>query len=239
MSLYFGYGIVGLNKLALEKLNVKGLEQSLRLIEQGNLAMLCNESNEELSATPESMRSYTTTLCEVIKSVTIVPLRFGTIFPQEEEIRAVLKSKSKEYLKLLAKLDQKIEVELKVWWKKEVFMQTMLKNKKMARWKKALETGSGKGYEVVEFGKAIEELANQERAELTKAFGAILHPFAADLVVVDPRDEYQVYDGVFLVERAREEEFDQAVGQLHDKYSETMVFKYTGPWAPHHFINSL
>ncbi len=238
MSLYFGYGIVGLKTLALEKLEVKGMEQQLRLIEQGNLAMLCSESDEELSATPESMRSYTTTLCEVIKSVTIVPLRFGTVFPQEEEIRAVLKSKSKEYLKLLAKLDQKIEVELKVWWKKEVFMQTMLKNKRVARWKKALETGNGKGYDVVEFGKAIEELANQERMELSKAFGVVLNSIAVDWVVVDSRDEYQVYDGVFLVERTREEEFDQAMGQLHDKYSEIMIFKYTGPWAPHHFINA-
>ncbi len=237
--MYFGFGIVGLNQLALDKLNVKGMEQSLRLIEQGNLAMLCSESDEELSATPESMRSYTTTLCEVIKSVTIVPLRFGTVFPQEEEIRAVLKSKSKEYLKLLAKLDQKIEVELKVWWKKEIFMQTMLKNKRVARWKKALEGGKGKGYDVVEFGKAIEELANQERIALIKVFGDLLQPYAADCIVVDPRDEYQVYDGVFLVERAREEEFDQAVGLLHDKYSEIMVFKYTGPWAPHHFINAL
>ncbi|MHB8124450.1 MAG: GvpL/GvpF family gas vesicle protein [Desulfitobacteriaceae bacterium] len=236
--MYFGYGIVGHNTLELEKLNVKGLEHRLRLIEQGRLAMLCTESEEELSATPESMRNYTTTLCEVIKSVTIIPLRFGTVFSQEEEIRAVLKSKSKEYLKLLTKLDQKIEVELKVWWKKEVFMQTMLKNKRVARWKKALEAGNGKGYDVVEFGKAIEELANHERAELSKAFGSLLQPFAVDWVILDPRDEYQVYDGVFLVDRSREEEFDQATGKLHEKYSEIMVFKYTGPWAPHHFINS-
>lgn len=236
--MYFGYGIVGLNTLELKKLNIKEVEQKLRLIEEGNLAMLCSESEEELTATPESMRSYTTTLCEVIKSVTIVPLRFGTVFPQEEEIRAVLRNKSKEYLKLLTKLNNKIEVELKVWWRKEVFVQTMLKNKRMARWKKELETGKGKGYDVVEFGKAIEELANHERTELSKAFRAVLRPFAVDWVEVDPRDEYQIYDGVFLVDRSREEEFDQAAGRLYDKYSEIMIFKYTGPWAPHHFINA-
>lgn len=235
--MYFGYGILYAGSLKKESLNSSVLT-SLALFEEGSLAMLCGEIEEGLGATQESMRRYTDTLCQVIRQTTVIPLRFGTLFDKEEEIRQVLKKEKKAYTRLLQRLDNKIEIELKVWWKKECFSSTMLKNKRLSKWKKALEQGDGQGFDVVEFGKAIQEVADHERLELGKAFLASLRPLAAENLIKEPTDEYQAFDGVFLVERQNEEAFDQAVGVLYGRYSENMMFKYTGPWAPHHFINA-
>ncbi|HEY8911178.1 MAG TPA: GvpL/GvpF family gas vesicle protein [Desulfosporosinus sp.] len=237
--MYYGYGIIRSKSIDVELLKLVPSQDPPCLIVEGELGMLCGEIKDDsmATATRESMSRYTEVLCQVIKYTTVVPLRFGTLFDQEEEIRTVLKKKKKSYSKILSNLDNKIEVELKVWWKKESFQETMMKNKQLGRWKKALERGEGQGYDVVEFGKAIMEVADYERKELEKVFLAKLRPLAAEWVVKDPMDEFQAFDGVYLVDRQKEEDFDQAVGVLYAKYSETMIFKYTGPWAPHHFVN--
>lgn len=237
--MYYGYGIIRADSLGVELLKSGSEQEHLCLIVEGGLGMLCAkiEDDSKVTATRESMSRYTEILCQVIKHVTVIPLRFGTLFDQEEEIQKILKKEKTRYLKLLANLDNKIEVELKVWWKKESFQETMMKNKRLGRWKKALERGEGQNYDIVEFGKAIMEAADYERKELEKSFLATLRPLAAQWVVKDPMDEFQAFDGVYLVERQKEENFDQAVGTLYEKYSATMIFKYTGPWAPHHFVD--
>jgi hypothetical protein len=40
----------------------------------------------------------------------------------------------------------------------------------------------------------------------------------------------------FLVERAREDEFNSAVQRLTARYGELLSFKYTGPWPPYSFV---
>ncbi|HBW38548.1 GvpL/GvpF family gas vesicle protein [Desulfosporosinus sp. BICA1-9] len=237
--MYYGYGIIRAKSIEVESLKLGPKQEPPCLIVEGELGMLCAkiEDDSMATATRESMSLYTEVLCQVIKHTTVVPLRFGTLFDQEEEIHMVLKKEKKRYFRFLTNLDNKIEVELKVWWKKESFQDTMMKNKRLGRWKKAIERGEGQGYDVVEFGKATMEVADYERKELEKSFLATLRPLADEWLVKDPMDEFQAFDGVFLVERQKEEDFDQAVGTLYEKYSATMIFKYTGPWAPHHFVN--
>jgi len=238
-NLYYCYGIIRAKSIEVEALKFGPKLETLCLIVEGELGMLCTkiEDDSMATATRESMSLYTDVLCQVIKHTTVVPLRFGTLFDQEEEIRRVLKKDKKRYFRFLTSLDNKVEVELKVWWKKESFQETMLKNKRLGRWKKAIESGEGQGYDVVEFGKAIMEVADYERKEVEKSFLATLRPLADEWLVKEPMDEFQAFDGVFLVERQKEEDFDQAVGTLYEKCSATMIFKYTGPWAAHHFVN--
>lgn len=236
--MYYAYGIIRANSEDVELLKSAFQQEQLSLVVEGGLGLICTEIDDDsmTMATRESMSRYTAVLCQVIKRTSVIPLRFGTVFNQEEEIIRILRREKKSYLKLLRHLENKIEVELKVWWKKESFQETMMKNKRLERWKKALEQGKGQGYDVVEFGKAIMETADYERKEIEKTFLTALRPLAVEWVVKDPMDEYQAFDGVYLVDRQNEEEFDQAVGKLYEKYSETMIFKYTGPWAPHHFV---
>jgi hypothetical protein len=40
----------------------------------------------------------------------------------------------------------------------------------------------------------------------------------------------------FLVERAREDEFNHAVEGLTARYDGMLSFKYTGPWPPYSFV---
>jgi hypothetical protein len=41
----------------------------------------------------------------------------------------------------------------------------------------------------------------------------------------------------FLVDRAREDEFNLAVQRLTARYKHLLSFKYTGPWPPYSFVH--
>lgn len=234
--MYFGYGILRTNSLSEDQLKQVQCPGNICIITENQLCMLCVEMKEESAVTPDSMRNYTRLLAQIVQMTAVIPLRFGTLFDEEAHVRKVLLQNAKTYLKKLNQFDGKIEVELRVWWKEEAFQQVMLKKKRLARWKKALEEGAGQGFDVVEFGKAISEVADQERKEVEKTFATVLRPLASKWLVKETSDELQAFDGVFLVEKAKEEEFDQAVGLLFNKHSQEMIFKYSGPWAPHHFV---
>lgn len=234
--MFFGYGIVGLDGFEVAWLDAGEAGGPLCLIREGEIGLVCSEMEQDTAGSRESMRLYTDVLCGMIKRTTIVPLRFGTLFDDEEQIIANLRQGAGTYKKLLARLAGQIEVELKVWWKKEGFEQTIMANKRLSRWKKALENNIGLGYDVVEFGKAVQAVADAEREKLAKLFLARLRPLATDHVLKEATDEFQAFDAVFLVSRSKEAEFDHAVGVLYDREPGKYIFKYTGPWAPHHFI---
>jgi hypothetical protein len=52
-----------------------------------------------------------------------------------------------------------------------------------------------------------------------------------------PIGDKMIMNAAFLVERAREPEFDQAVNKIAKKYGERLKFRYTGPWPPYNFVN--
>ncbi|GAG51952.1 unnamed protein product, partial [marine sediment metagenome] len=46
-----------------------------------------------------------------------------------------------------------------------------------------------------------------------------------------------IFNTAFLVDRAREEEFDRVVNELDQKYGKDIKLLYTGPLAPYSFVD--
>jgi hypothetical protein len=46
-----------------------------------------------------------------------------------------------------------------------------------------------------------------------------------------------IMNAAFLVNRAGEKAFDDAVKELSRRYEHLLAFKYTGPWPPYNFVN--
>lgn len=234
--MYYGYGILASNGINTEEI-IALSEGDIKavFIEEEPLAILCSLT-DSAKPTVAGVRHYNKCLCHLIRSNTIIPLRFGTVFNTEDEIHDVLRKNKKKYLKLLDTFNRAFEVELKVYWEKETFQSTILSHKRLARWKHALERGDGRGYDLVEFGRAVQETADQERKRIVKTATALLNPLARKIIQKDCTSELEAFYGIYLIERDKEEQFDEAVGQLASDLGTGFHFKYTGPWPVHHFI---
>jgi hypothetical protein len=64
-----------------------------------------------------------------------------------------------------------------------------------------------------------------------------LRPVAVASRSSKPIGDRMMMNAAYLVERAREQEFDAAVKALSQKYEDLLSFKYTGPWPPYNFVN--
>jgi len=46
-----------------------------------------------------------------------------------------------------------------------------------------------------------------------------------------------VFNRAYLVDRAEQPAFDDAVGEIRDEYGEALHVQYNGPWAPYNFVD--
>jgi hypothetical protein len=65
----------------------------------------------------------------------------------------------------------------------------------------------------------------------------ILEQHAVDVLLSPNLSDNMLLNASFLVERAREAEFDNAVFGLGEAHLQRLVFSYVGPLPPYSFIN--
>ena len=79
----------------------------------------------------------------------------------------------------------------------------------------------------------LEEAANTYVMDIHQS----LKPYAIASRSNKPIGDRMILNAAYLVERSREQEFDEVVKSLSRKYEDELSFKYTGPWPPYNFVN--
>jgi len=83
----------------------------------------------------------------------------------------------------------------------------------------------------------VEEALTDRRLEDADAIMARLEPFATDTRRNDIYGEMMILNAAFLVETAREAEFDAEIQALDAEMNNLMTFKYIGPLPPFNFVD--
>lgn len=173
---------------------------------------------------------------------TILPVRFCTIGETEEAIiEKVLKSRYQEFIDLLAEMEGKIELGVRVFWTdmEAIFAEIVEENMDIKILKQALlkETNEQKKYAGrIKIGqlvkKALEEKKKREAEELLE----VLKPLSLDFRQNRVLGDMNLVNAAFLVAKEREEEFDQKMQDLEKLYSTRKKLKYIGPVPPYNFV---
>ncbi len=170
----------------------------------------------------------------------VVPVRFGVICKSMDALNKLMEEIYPAVMANLKRLGNKIEVGLKLFWTRESFVKevgaadeeaTILQNK-------IVEMGPEKSYPlIVQLGERLQKIADQKREYYIKNIYEGLQKEAVESRLNDIVGERMVLNAAFLVDKAGEEKFDQAVNRYYDIYGQTLEFKYTGPWPPYNFID--
>lgn len=180
----------------------------------------------------------------VMEEYTVIPASFGLIFKTEEDVYELLKSIYEEAKDALLELDNKIELGLKVLWKKECFAGEIergnLKIKKIkeeiARHRNSERWLHSKKFQL---GQLVEEVVAQKRAMYIREIYEGLKRYAAAARTNDLITNRMILNAAFLVDKDREKDFDDQVRRHYAKYQQTLDFNYTGPWPPYNFVKIL
>lgn len=204
-------------------------------------AVISNSPLDKYVVDKESLIAHEEVVEEVMKNYTVLPMRFCTVASSAEEVRGLLRKRYLELKNLLKDMDNKIELGVKAFWKemKVIFQEIIDEDKKIKSLKekiakKSLKVSYAEGINLGKIVKTTLELKrNKEGQEIINVLKRISYNFHLN----ETQGDEMIINAVFLVDRAREREFDNQVQGLASKYSPRVKFKYIGPTPPYNFVN--
>jgi hypothetical protein len=188
-----------------------------------------------------NMMAHSAVLDEVMRDHTILPVRFGFVAPSERSIREqMLQRRYRELDRLLLAMEGKAELGLKAFWYEDVVYREIVdSNPAISQLRNALvgRPAEETYYERIKLGELVEAAMKKMRADDVERILGALRPLAFQTRVNDVITERMVLNAAFLVERAREPEFDKAIQALDAELGKRLIFKYVGSAAPYNFVN--
>lgn len=172
---------------------------------------------------------------KIMKEHTIIPIKFGTLLENGDEVKEVLEKAYSEFKDSLEKSDKKIELNLAALWNNlnSVIKKIGDEDEEIRKFKEEIAKKSPEDtfQDRVKIGSMIKEALYKKRDELQKE----MIEFLMDKVKVNEAkkhermDDTMVLNCAFLLDKDKEKEFDQALNELNKKYNERINFRCVGP----------
>lgn len=162
---------------------------------------------------------------------TVVPFRFGTVYANEGAVvTELLEPQHDAFMRLLDQLDGTVELSVRAYYVENAVLREILEeDQRVARLK-------GRGNDVA-LGEAAANALARKRTDEARSLGRTLTRLASDSVIEEPRTEYELFRGAFLVPRTEIDAFDAEMNALARERDGVVVFKYVGPLPPHSFVD--
>ena len=192
---------------------------------------------------PENMLAHQKVIEEVMKEFrSVLPIRFGTIAATPDEIRNLLNRRYSEFMELLKQFENKVELNVRGNWKnmgiiyKEIDKEHVELQKIRVEIEK-LHDQEKRNLKIAEAGKLVEhalvEKKEEEAEKIIDAFRRSVFEYKHNKTSRDA----MFMNTAFLVNSAREVEFDNIMADLGVKYQDRSDFVYTAPLPIFNFID--
>ena len=174
----------------------------------------------------------------VMKSYTVLPVRFATIAENENKVRKILEKEHHRFIDLLRKMEGKKELGLKAVFKEDAIYKEILSNYDEIRvGKERIAKGQTKEFSLVAIGRQVEAALEQEKKKYEEYILSSLTPLAVEFKLNNTYGERMIVNAAFLVEETQEAPFDQKVNEMVSKHGDKINFKYVGTVPPFNFVN--
>jgi hypothetical protein len=187
----------------------------------------------------ENLLDHQRVLDAVLTRSDVLPFSFGTVAASDDEVCEVLLRDAHDALR--EELDYVrgcVELEVKVFWDEErLFAEIARENEEVRALRDALRRQPGDAQDQVALGQLTEAEITLKSEWEAEGVLDVLEQHAVELLVSPNLKDTMLLNAAFLVERAREPEFDGAVARLAEAHAGRLIFNYVGPLPPYSFIN--
>ncbi|MEW6407897.1 MAG: GvpL/GvpF family gas vesicle protein [Patescibacteria group bacterium] len=213
---------------------------------QGDLAMVVsNTLKEEYSFIKEHLTCHQKVIEGVMKEgYDVLPVRFGTVAKNEEDIREkILKLKKEQLLETFKIVEGRIELGLRALWKDmaNVFQEIVRENLELQKAKRQVQRNPNQ-FKIAAVGELVQKALDLRREREAQKILSSLKKLAVDfkerelLRNPDPMKDSMILSSAFLVPKKTEKEFDKRVERLVKAYDGRVRFIYMGPIPPFNFV---
>ena len=237
MSTYV-YGITAATHPALpeETGGVGDPPRGIRILKQGGLAAVVSDAPEGLRPKRRELLAHQTVLSEVGAEGCVLPMRFGSVAPDDSAVTGVLAERAEHYEERLRALDGRVEYNIKATHDEEaVLHHVMAQNPEIRALADANRQAGGGSYEnKIQLGEMVAAAVKGKEAEDATTLERALEP-DADAVSVGPESTGWLANVSFLVKRDSAEEFLAAVERARRDMPHLEV-RVNGPLPPYSFV---
>ncbi|MFG3320091.1 GvpL/GvpF family gas vesicle protein [Streptomyces sp. NPDC048171] len=237
MSTYV-YGITAATHPALpeDTGGVGDPPREIRILKQGGLAAVVSDAPEGLRPKRRELLAHQTVLSEIGAEGCVLPMRFGSVAPDDSAVTGVLAERAEHYEERLRALDGRVEYNIKATHDEEaVLHQVMAQHPEIRALADANRQAGGGSYEnKIQLGEMVAAAVKGKEAEDATVLERALEP-GADAVSVGPESTGWLANVSFLVKRDSAEEFLAAVERARRDLPHLEV-RVNGPLPPYSFV---
>jgi hypothetical protein len=203
--------------------------------------VVSNHAMTKFVVNRENILAHEKVIEEVMKEfASVLPVRFGTVASNADEVRNLLDRRHKEFKNLLRDMDHKIELGVKGVWKNMdvIFKEIIKENKEIKKAREKIQNDTGKKIQAkMEVGKMVEQALVKKKQKEAEKLVDFLRRTVFDCKLNKTIADNMFMNAAFLVDKGREKEFDNIMDDLDDKYKARIKFIYTGPLPVFNFVN--
>ena len=236
------YGIIQSGEpVNFGRLGIGGNGELVYVVPHGDIAAVVSRTAVFIfDPTRENALAHEHVIETVMKTQTIIPMSFGTVFRTDDDIREVLRSIYPSVKDVLKQMAGKVEFGLKVTWHRDRIIEELQReHEEIHRFHQEITRKHLQStyFARMQLGRMIDKALEERSAEYVRDIYESLRTICVASRDNKPIGDKMILNAAFLLEREREAEFDAAVNKVAKKFGERLNFKYTGPWPPYNFVN--
>ncbi|MBU4393370.1 MAG: GvpL/GvpF family gas vesicle protein [Actinobacteria bacterium] len=205
----------------------------------GLCAVVSRSPMQKFKMSRDNLLAHERAIEDVMKTHTVLPVRFATVAESEEKVRKILLKEAERFSSLLREMEGRKELGVKAIFNSEKIYAQIAEQKdiKQTRDRLAALPADKIYFQKMELGRMVEKALERERDKCRDEIMVVLTPLAIEVKTAKPYGELMILNGAFLVECKREEEFDGAFRALEERFGALITWRYIGTLPPFNFVN--
>ncbi|MDN0198398.1 GvpL/GvpF family gas vesicle protein [Streptomyces sp. S.PNR 29] len=208
----------------------------VRILKEGELAAVVSDAPEGLRPKRRDLLAHQNVLSEVGAAGVVLPMRFGSVAPDDKAVTGVLAERAEHYKERLRTLDGKVEYNVKAVHNEEAVLHRVLsENPEIRGLTEANRKAGGGTYDDrLKLGEMVAAAVKaRETEDADQVRGAL--ETVAEAVSVGPESTGWLANVSFLVDRGRAEQFLAAAEEVRAAHPH-LELRVNGPLPPYSFV---
>jgi hypothetical protein len=215
-------------------------EARLRLVVHGDLAAVVSEIDAAARVRRGDLLAHAHVLEILVEGATVLPMRFGTIVENDEEVAYnILEAGETGLTSLLKSLDGFVQLTVKAFHEEYEALKDLLGQRPELRSLRDRAASGPASYQSqVQLGEAVavalDELASADAEMLNEELSGL----AERIVCQEVSGRNQVLDAALLVKRGARTRTDEGIARLRQTLPDRLRLRYVGPQPPYSFVDT-
>ena len=238
---HYLYAIVS-NGDSLE-LEVSGIAgEAVRFLSFGGIAAAVSPYPlKKIRPERKNLMAHNNVLKALLEVTTVLPMTFGTIIDNTEQIYKILDLNKDALGKQLSEIEGCVEMGLQVNWDVPNIFEYFIDihpELKRARDQLMPPSQEPSRHAKIELGQLFDQTVNRDRRQHAETIEGVLQSVCSDIKRLEPpRDLKEVVRFALLVKRDKVDELENELVKAANLFDNSYSFDYNGPWALFNFAS--